>query len=132
MIDSNWPLREESCRHTQCCSMACVVKRARARSCVCAGVRVCLFTLMGAVLTEDENNSSGKQCETTTIESPEILPYPRVQCECLGEWKRQMCVCVCECVKERKSLCVFVCACLQICGHDFSNILNLSLMQSRM
>lgn len=35
-----------------------------------------LFTLMGAVLTEDESNSSGKQCETTTIEKSRYLGLP--------------------------------------------------------
>lgn len=35
-----------------------------------------LFTLMGAVLTEDESNSSGKQCEPTTIEKSRYLGLP--------------------------------------------------------
>lgn len=38
-----------------------------------------LFTLMGVVLTEDERNSSGKQCETNAMESQHFSLYPDAQ-----------------------------------------------------
>lgn len=49
------------------------------------------------VLTEDESGSSGKQCETSTIEHPHILLYPHMKCES---------VCIQVCVFEGEAMSV--------------------------
>lgn len=49
------------------------------------------------MLTEDESGSSGKQCETNTIEHPHNLLYPHMKCES---------VCIQVCVFEGEAMSV--------------------------
>lgn len=86
VIDSNWPLREESCRHTQRCSMACVVKRTSGR------VRVGVFVYPDGSLCSLKMRAilQANNVRLTTVYKIQIRCFtPHVRCERLGregEW----------------------------------------------
>ncbi len=98
VIDSNWPLREEN-RHRVLLNGLCSERRV----CVCVYefVRGCVcLPWWEFVLTEEENNSSGKQCETYNIE---YLAFSTCWISVFREG-RDRCLSVCLC--ERECVCI--------------------------
>lgn len=81
VIDSNWPLREESGRHTRRCSMACVVKRTSGR------VRVGVFVYPDGSLCSLKMRAilQANNVRPTTVYKIQICCFtPHERCERLG------------------------------------------------
>lgn len=92
LIDSNWPLREESCRHKVLLSDVCSETR-MCSVCACECACVCLpwwelcSLTMRAIL-------QGKQSETATMESLATVCCFTHMCN-VNDWESGKDVCVC-------------------------------------